>query len=85
MSTDMDFLATGLTPLKEAFGLEFGKGNPFALPCLVSTTAIIAVKNGSQGRKSGAVGVETKDGEKVLKGRPKPAVRSASNVSPPRF
>lgn len=33
MTTDVGFLATGLTPIKEAFGMEFGTGNTFALPC----------------------------------------------------
>lgn len=40
MATDVGFLATGLTPIKEAFGMEFGTGNPFALPCATSSTAI---------------------------------------------
>lgn len=39
MATDMNFLATGLAPLKEAFGLELGTGNPFALPCLPLSSA----------------------------------------------
>ena len=38
MTTDVGFLATGLTPIKEAFGMEFGTGNPFALPCTASST-----------------------------------------------
>lgn len=33
MTTDVGFLATGLSPLKELFGMEFGTGNTFALPC----------------------------------------------------
>eukprot|EP00904_Undaria_pinnatifida_P010620 jgi/Undpi1/6689/HiC_scaffold_20.g09168.m1 len=37
MTTDVGFLATGLTPLKEAFGIEMGTGNPFALPCVASS------------------------------------------------
>lgn len=43
MATDMTFLATGLTPLKEKFGMEFGTGNPFALPCMISSTAAASV------------------------------------------
>lgn len=43
MATDMSFLATGLTPLREAFGMEFGTGNPFALPCVTSPAAAAAI------------------------------------------
>ena len=46
MTTDVGFLATGLTPLKEAFGLEFGTGNPFALPCAPSLNVVVARDRG---------------------------------------
>lgn len=45
MATDMGFLATGLSTLKEKFGMEFGTGNPFALPCAPSSS--IAAARGS--------------------------------------
>lgn len=40
MATDIGFLATGLAPVKEAFGLEFGTGNIFVLPCVTSSIAV---------------------------------------------
>lgn len=44
MTTDVGLLATGLSPLKELFGMEFGAGNPFALPCATCSNTATAKK-----------------------------------------
>ncbi|CAM9995888.1 unnamed protein product, partial [Ectocarpus sp. 13 AM-2016] len=49
MTTDVGFLATGLSPLKELFGMEFGTGNPFVLPCATCSNTGTAKKK-SDGR-----------------------------------
>lgn len=67
MTTDVGFLATGLTPLKEAFGLEFGTGNPFALPCTPSLNTVVARGVGSGNERAD----KGKAGDKVAKGKGK--------------
>ncbi len=47
MATDMGFLATGLSTLKATFGMEFGTGNPFALPCASSSSVAAARVSGN--------------------------------------
>ena len=44
MATDMGFLANGLVPPKEAFGMEFGMANPFALLYVTSLAAVAVVR-----------------------------------------
>lgn len=67
MTTDVGFLATGLTPLREAFGLEIGTGNPFALPCAPSLNVVAARdRGGGNGRAD-----KGKAGGKVSKGKAK--------------
>lgn len=68
MTTDVGFLATGLTPLKERFGLEIGTGNPFALPCVPSLNAAVAVARGS-GSGNGIIDKGSTVGGNVAKGR----------------
>eukprot|EP00752_Nemacystus_decipiens_P003996 g3660.t1 len=82
MATDVGFLATGVTPLKEAFGLEFGTGNPFALPCTPSLNVAAARDRGSgngkadKGKHGGKVAADgtTKD---VTAGRAAPGGKVA--------
>lgn len=74
MTTDVGFLATGLSPLKEAFGMEFGTGNPFALPMLTSCYAVDI----GDGRRKGVkkpVDVETE------KAKTRPSKESSVEVT----
>eukprot|EP00903_Cladosiphon_okamuranus_P006572 g6420.t1 len=65
MTTDVGFLATGLAPLREAFGLEIGTGNTFALPCTPSLNAAAARDSGvGNGRTH-----KDRAGSKVAKAR----------------
>lgn len=76
MTTDVGFLATGLTPLKETFGMEFGTGNPFALPCAPSLNAIVTRESGSGSGKGNGKADKGKAG--VEKGKGTTAGRSAT-------
>lgn len=87
MTTDVGFLATGLTPLREAFGMELGTGNPFALPCVPSLNAVAARESGGgSGRankgKAGkyvmTAGRDATTGKSVASGRIR--VRSVRSV-----
>jgi len=88
MATDMGFLATGLSALKDTFGMEFGTGNPFALPCAPSSSAVAARVSGninapSKGKNCGEPGklVSTTRGPAKTGGKDAPVCASVASGS----
>lgn len=68
MTTDIGFLATGLTPIKEAFGIELGTGNTFALPCAAGSPGGMpkAVTTRRAGKVKSNGGTAGRDSDKTV-------------------